>query len=255
MNRPVDLAGQTAVVVGAAHGIGAAVAIELRTRGAHVVAVDQSPDVVRIAEGTPDMMTAIVGDATEAEVIEGAFQAASRTPGELSVLVHSAFAHAPAGLLDIEQGQWERTHDVLLGSVHRAGAAFVAALDGRPGAIVHIASPHAFGAVPGFAAYATAKAGLLALTRACAVEWGPLGVRCNALVPGFTAVDRNRRVWQDSERAAELLRGVPLGRFGSPEEMARAVGFLASPESAFFNGACLVADGGMTAMLPEALLR
>lgn len=255
MNRPRDLEGRPALVTGAAHGIGAAVVAELAARGAAVTALDLSPDVLG-ARGA-GAVEAVVGDVTVQEVLADAVelacaQGASDAP---AILVHSVFAHTAAPLLDLEPGQWDRAQNAMLSSVQRGDTAFVRGLCGRPASVVHIASPHAFGAVPGFAAYAAAKAGLLALTRAAAVEWGALGVRCNAVAPGFIPVERNRAVWHDPERRETLLRGTPLGRFGSTDEMARAVGFLASDESSFVTGTCLVADGGMTAMLPEALLR
>ncbi|AUY52821.1 SDR family oxidoreductase [Streptomyces sp. CB01881] len=93
------------------------------------------------------------------------------------------------------------------------------------------------------------------LTRAAAVEWGPRGVRCNAVAPGVVPVERNRHVWTDPETSAAMLRAAPLGRFGSAAEVARVVAFLAGGDASFVNGACLAVDGGMTAMPPEALLR
>ncbi|MFG3056881.1 SDR family oxidoreductase [Kitasatospora sp. NPDC048239] len=80
-------------------------------------------------------------------------------------------------------------------------------------------------------------------------------MRCNAVAPGFVPVERNRHVWTDPELSAAMLRVSPLGRFGSAAEVARVVGFLAGEDASFVNGTCLAVDGGMTAMLPEALLR
>ncbi|GAA4884061.1 SDR family oxidoreductase [Kitasatospora terrestris] len=253
MTRPQDLVDRVAVVTGAAHGIGAAVTAELAARGARIVAVDVSGYVSRLAE--PGLLTPLRADVTDPGTPALVLAAAADLGGPASILVQAAYEGTPAPLGQPDES-WHRTFDLVLSAARRLGTAFVAARDpSGPATIVHLASPHAHGAVPGFAAYAAAKAGLLALTRAAAVEWGPLGVRCNAVAPGFVPVERNRDVWSDPELGDALRSASPLGRFATVGEVARAVAFLASEESSFVNGACLAVDGGMAAMLPEALLR
>ncbi|WP_405020166.1 SDR family oxidoreductase [Kitasatospora sp. NBC_00070] len=250
MNQPRPLADRVAIVTGAAQGIGAAVAAELAYRGARVVAVDLAP--VTAAAG----ITPVRGDVADPATVRAALAAADVLGGPATVLVQGAFAGTPAPLDELADDAWESMLGTVLTAARRFDTAFVRALPaGTPASIVHLASPHALGAVPGFAAYAAAKAGLLALTRAAAVEWGRRGVRCNAVAPGFVPVERNRQVWTDPELSASMLRAAPLGRFGTAAEVARAVAFLAGDEASFVNGACLAVDGGMTAMLPEALLR
>ena len=254
--RPRDLIGRTAVVTGAARGIGAAVVTELLDRGAAVVAVDLAEPTPPTAAATNAALVTVQGDVTAPATLGAAFDAARALDGGgAQILVQSAFGGAPAPLDEQPEPEWEQMLHIVLTAARRFDMAFVRQTGPDGGSVVHIASPHAFGAVPGFSAYATAKAGLLALTRAVAVEFGPRGVRCNAVAPGFVPVERNRHVWDDPQLAAALLRTSPLGRFADPAEVARAVGFLASPESSFVNGTCLAVDGGMTAMLPEALLR
>ena len=253
MSRPRDLIGRTAVVTGAAQGIGAAVVTELLARGATVVGVD----LAEPSRADDADFVAVRGDVTDPAVLDTAFEAAGELdgPGGAQILIQSAFGGTPAPLDGQPELEWERMLHVVLTAARRFDTAFFRQTGSDGGSIVHIASPHAFGAVPGYSAYAAAKAGLLALTRAAAVEFGPRGVRCNAVAPGFVPVERNRHVWSDPDVAASMLRASPLGRFPEPAEIARAVGFLASSESSFVNGACLAVDGGMTAMLPEALLR
>ncbi|KQV04623.1 SDR family NAD(P)-dependent oxidoreductase [Kitasatospora sp. Root107] len=215
-----------------------------------LVAVDLAP--VAAAAG----ITPVHGDVADPGTVRAALATAEALGGPATVLVQAAFTDTRAPLDDLADDAWDAMLGTVLTAARRFDAAFVRALPaGTPASIVHLASPHAFGAVPGFAAYAAAKAGLLALTRAAAVEWGRRGVRCNAVAPGFVPVERNRQVWTDPELSAAMLRAAPLGRFGTAAEVARAVAFLAGDEASFVNGACLAVDGGMTAMLPEALLR
>ncbi|MGW4649918.1 SDR family NAD(P)-dependent oxidoreductase [Kitasatospora sp. NPDC004289] len=247
---PLPLADRIAVVTGAAHGIGAAVTAELADRGALVVAVDLAP------VPAADRVTPVRGDVTDPATLTAALAAADSLGGPARILVQGAFSGTPTPLDQQDDGSWDAMLHTVLTAARRFDTAFLRALPpGTPGSIVHIASPHAHGAVPGFAAYAAAKAGLLALTRAVAVEWGGRGVRCNAVAPGFVPVERNRHVWSDPRLGPALLRANPLGRHGTAAEVARTVAFLAGDEASFVNGTCLAVDGGATAMLPEALLR
>lgn len=251
---PMDLTGRTAIVTGAASGIGLAICRELVERGAEVVALDLVP--LPSHHGMPrERLVGIEGDVCDPAAVTAALVAAEALSGELSVLVHSVFAEERQPLLTGSRQGWRRTFDVMVTAVQQVDAAFVKALAGRSGSIVHLASQHAFGAVPEFGAYAAAKAALLALTRAAALEWGPLGVRCNAIAPGFIRVDRNAGLWEDQDRLGRLLASYPLRRAGTPQEVARAVAFLASDAASFTTGSCLGVDGGQTAALPEAYAR
>ncbi len=265
MNTPYDdsfrwpgpgysCAGSTAIVIGAARGIGASVARELLSAGAAVVAVDLSPAVVDMAEGLgKGLISALCGDITEPGTIDKAIDEAKRLQGPPTILVHSAFAEAPTPLEDTSVVDWNRTLDVLLTSAWRSDVEFVRALQGRPASIVHIASVHALATAPKYGAYAAAKAGLLGLTRAAAIEWGPIGVRVNAVCPGFIKVERNAFVWEDQNAVQAVLRCYPLRRAGVPEDVARAVVFLCSPAAGFISGVALPVDGGMLALVPEAV--
>jgi len=254
----LDMTGCVAIVTGASRGIGLGVVHELLTRGAAVIGVDLEPlpeSVQESARFDHRQLTGVQGDLRQRATMKSALDAADRSRGELSILVHSVYAEERMPLLDVTAHGWQRSLDVMLTAVQQADVAFVRTLAGNAGSIVHVASQHAFGAVPGFAAYSAAKAGLLALTRSAAVEWGPLGIRCNAVAPGFIQVERNQSVWEDPERLESLLRSYPLRRPGTVEEVARAVLFLASNMASFTTGSCLGVDGGQTAALPEALVR
>ncbi|MFI7385896.1 SDR family NAD(P)-dependent oxidoreductase [Streptomyces sp. NPDC049813] len=235
----------TALVLGAAGGVGRAVVARLAAGGTDVVAVDQDPAVRRL----PGVAASFAGDATDAEVLARAFDAAPEPP---SVLVHALLWELRAPLCEVTSAQWHRVFDVGLVSAWQAAAELVRRkADGAAASVVLVGSVHAHGAVPGCAPYAVAKAGLGALARAAATEWGPLGVRTNVVEPGFVAVARNAHRWQDPGERARVEAAYPLGRLCSPAEIAEVVAFLAGPSSSYVNGVCLPVDGGALAVLPE----
>ncbi|MFI6515774.1 SDR family NAD(P)-dependent oxidoreductase [Spirillospora sp. NPDC050679] len=240
-----------AIVTGAARGIGAATAALLAERGHHVIGVDVLPGGLQVDVTEPDAPARIL----------------AACPEPPAVLVNNAFAEERAPLSEGTPEGWGRTFEVSLHAAVRLSRAFVAAAtgagdgadgatDGAAGAgraIVNVASVHAGFAAPGFAAYAAAKAALVAFTRSAALEWGPLGVRVNAVSPGFVAVERNHHVWGDAGGMADRVRAYPLRRAGTPDEVARAVAYLASAEASYVTGAALPVDGGLSVRLPEVL--
>lgn len=256
-----------AVVTGAAGGIGGAVVEVLLSQGWAVVGVDLAADpsgsasadastttTAYAVRGEPDRALRWVrGDVADEAVLDRAVVAA-RGLGSLRGLVTATLVESRSPLAELDRATLTRAFDLQAATAWAWGTAVAGAAGaaGQEGAsIVHVSSVHAERAAHGMAAYAMAKAALAALTRATALEWGPSGVRCNAVLPGFVPVARNAARWSDPEAAEQLLAHHPLGRFVRPADVAEAVAFLLSPAAAGITGVTLPVDGGMLAALPD----
>ncbi|MHB1534643.1 MAG: SDR family NAD(P)-dependent oxidoreductase [Acidimicrobiales bacterium] len=252
--RPLD--GKVALVTGAGSGIGAAIAVRLGLLGAAVAVLDRVGDTaastVEALRAQGNGALAVVADLSRPDERRDAVKAAVEGLGEIDVLVNNAADHGtrrPFVEVDIEE--WDRVI-----ATNLTAAAFLAQLVAPSmvrrggGSIVNVAAIQASLPVPTYAAYVASKGGVVSLTRALAVELSPQGIRVNAVAPG--AVDT-------ASTAAALAAGgdgragapqgdgeVPtlLGHMGRPEQIAAAVGFLASPDASFITGAVLVVDGG-----------
>jgi NAD(P)-dependent dehydrogenase (short-subunit alcohol dehydrogenase family) len=240
---------QAGLVIGAGRGIGEAVAVTLAKRGAALVLVDSDPVVEKVAAQLG--MPAVVGEASDAAVLRQAVDMAAEL-GRLSTLVYGA-AHQPQlPVTAMDAAEWDRTYQVTVRGAWLAATAFAEAVrrTGAGGSITLISSMHAYKSYVGGAAYATAKAAMLGLMRSLAAELGPDQIRCNAVAPGFIAVERNRAGWEQPASRENILAQNPLRRLGRAQDVAQAIAFLASAEAAHINGICLRIDGGEFATNP-----
>ncbi|MCY1137213.1 SDR family NAD(P)-dependent oxidoreductase [Actinoplanes sp. Pm04-4] len=238
-----------AVVTGAARGIGRSVVERLRSAGYRVVALDVAPEVKELAED--GWILPVVADVTADETPGAAVERAVAKFGRLDLLVNNAarFLRRPA--LETSDDDFDGLFATNVRPAFRFARAALPRLADSRGCIVNTASISGLIGVPNQVAYAMTKGAIVQLTRQLAVEWAPRGVRVNAVAPG--AVDTG---FMDEARAADpdpaaslavTLSNHPIGRMSTPDEVARAIVFLAAPESAGITGTILSVDGGYVA--------
>jgi meso-butanediol dehydrogenase/(S,S)-butanediol dehydrogenase/diacetyl reductase len=239
---------RVAIVTGGASGIGAASAAALAAEGARVVVADldreRGPSVAREIGGRFEWV-----DVADHGQVTRLLADTARTMGRLDVLVANAFATAFGSIESLGFAEWSRTIDVTLTPVFTGLRAAIPAMRAQGGgAVVNVASISGLGGDRGLAAYNAAKAGVINLTRTAALELARTGIRVNAVCPGLIDTPALQRAFSRlPEREAVARAAVPVGRFGRPEEVARAILFLASDDASYVTGTTLVVDGGLAA--------
>lgn len=248
----MSLAGQVAVVTGSTSGLGRATALRLAREGAAVVVNSDLPDngeatvaEIEAAGGTAVFVQGSVASREDCE----ALAAAASDLGPVSILVNNAGIERRGGVLDCSDEDWDDMLNVDLKGIFVVSRAVLPAmLEHGKGAIVNIASVLSYDVIPERAAYVAAKGGVLQLTKSMALDYGPRGIRCNAVVPGFFHTPMLEQSMIDSGdyegTKATLTAKSVFGRGGDPAELAAAVYFLVSDEASFITGAVLRVDGG-----------
>jgi len=244
-----SLAGKTALVTGAARGLGWEIAQAMARAGAHVLI--NGRDGERLAAlaaelGAAGLQASAAGfdvaDQTARDAWFGEFH------GPIDILVNNVGARHRKPIADCPPEDFTAMLDVNLTAAYSLARRLAPAMTAAgEGAIVNITSIAGPLARANDIAYTAAKGGLEALTRVLAVELGPRGVRCNAVAPGYFATEANRSIVGDPETTAFLNLRVPLRRWGEPAEIAGAAVFLASPAASYVNGQVLTVDGGLSA--------
>lgn len=247
-----DLTGRAAIVLGGTSGIGRALVAGLVAAGADVAASSRRQTEVDVTaieiERRGRRTLRIAADVTDRSSLETLRAAAVEAFGKIDILINCAGRTHRRPTLEVDDAEWQEILDTNLTGTLRACQVFGAPMLERGyGRIVNIASLASFVGLYEVAAYAASKAGVAALTRALAVEWGSRGVLVNAIAPGVFRTPLNQDLLDGTERGREFKLRTPLGRFGRVDELAGAAVFLASEAASFVNGEVLVVDGGFLA--------
>jgi glucose 1-dehydrogenase len=246
------LQGKVALVTGSGQGIGRGIAVRLAEEGATVVVEDlredadsrQTLELVRAA-GADGCVLA--GDMGRVEDARRVVDASLERFGTLDILVNNAGISRFAPFLEATEADYDAVLNVNLKGPYFASQAFARHLrdQPKPGRIINISSVHEDLPFPNYTSYAMSKGGMQMLMRNLAIELAPLGVTVNNIAPGAIRTPINAEVTDDPELMRELVANIPLGRMGTPFDVAAAAAFLASDDAAYITGTTLVVDGGL----------
>ena len=247
-----QLRGKVAIVTGASSGIGQGIAKRLGLEGAKVIV-----DYVGSPEGAEETARAIADAGSDAEIFQAdvtntdanraLVDAAWSRFGSADILVNNAGMEKKSDFWDTAEADYDKVMAVNLRGPFFLSQAFVRRLrdQQKPGRIINISSVHEDMVFPGFATYCCSKGGLRMLMRDLAVELGPLGITVNNVAPGAIATPINKSLLENKSELNALLANIPLGRMGTPEDVAGLVAFLASDDGAYITGSTFVVDGGL----------
>ncbi len=249
-----DLKGRVALVTGASSGLGVRFAECLAENGAAVVLVARRADrldaVKARIEKAGGRAIAVEADVCDRAAMAAAFDAAENTFGTVTILVNNAGVVSSARAVDLAEAEWRRVLSTNLDAVffcaQEAARRMLAAQQG--GAIVNIASVLGFGVAKGVVAYATAKAAVIQLTKALALELAFKGIRVNAIAPGWFVTEINDE-FLSGERGEAMKRDIPMGRFGEEHDLDGPLLLLVSEAGRYMTGATIVVDGGQVVMI------
>lgn len=253
MSRTISLAGQVAVVTGGGRGIGKAIAAAFAEAGATVVIASRKREnleaTARELAGLPGTVIPLVCHVGKREDLERVVRETERLAGPIDVLVNNSATNIGQGpaLATTDDMLLKMVEINVLSAFRLVHLVAPGMIERKRGSIINIASISGLEPQPGGLLYSFTKAGLIMLTRSWAREFGPAGVRVNAICPGLIKTDFSEYFWKDPARAEELLGEQPIPHLGEPSEIGGAALFLASSEASFVTGHVMVVDGGATA--------
>jgi meso-butanediol dehydrogenase / (S,S)-butanediol dehydrogenase / diacetyl reductase len=240
------LEGRVALVTGAGSGIGEGIALAMAKEGARVVAVDIDGDkAAQTATTIGGAAKSYRCDVADRAACDALAATVRREIGAISALVNNAGIIRRGKVTDANtRADWDATLSVNLDGPYNVTTAFLDQLRETKGAIVNIGSVQSFVALPNSAAYTTSKGGVRALTKALAIELSPMGIRVNAIGPGLIATPLNAKARENPDYMRNFENRIPLGRIGTPDDIAPVAVFLASDMARYITGVTLPVDGG-----------
>lgn len=253
MTAAFGLEAKSALITGGSRGIGQRLAIGLAAAGAQVTVtarklhdLEETAEAIRSAGGRVHTLAL---DVRQVEACRATVAEAAARMGGLEILINNAGYEEVCPSLELEEAQWDAIVDTNL-----KGAFFVAQAAARQmqrsgGAIINVCSLTSYVGVPTAVPYGSSKSGLLGMTRALAVEWAALGIRVNAIAPGYFRTALTDPFYQSAEWSSAMLAKIPQGRFGELEDLVGVTVFLAGDASRYITGQCLPVDGGYLASI------
>jgi glucose 1-dehydrogenase len=249
---PSRLAGKVAIVTGSSSGIGQSIAVRLATDGANIVVDYRShpegaADTVARIEATGSKAITVQADVSQIAATQNLVDQAYSQLGRCDILINNAGVEKNAPFCDVTEADYDQVLNVNLKGAFFLTQAFVRRLrDAKlPGRVINISSVHEDMVFPNYSTYCASKGGIRMLMRDLAVELGPLGITVNNIAPGAIATPINKSLLEDLPKLNALLANIPLGRLGTPEDVASLAAFLASDEAAYVTGSTYVVDGGL----------
>jgi 3-oxoacyl-[acyl-carrier protein] reductase len=244
----MDLSNRVAIVTGAGRGIGRAIALKLAGVGAAVVVSDilekEMKEVAKEIKDAGGQGLAVLADVSQASDVSRMVEETIKAYGRVDILVNNAGIARDQLLVRMSEEDWDKVLDVDLKSVFLCTKAVLRyMLKNRWGRVISLSSIAGLVGNPGQANYSAAKAGIIGFTRTVASEVGSRGVTVNAIAPGFIETEMTKKIKE--EQRQEIKKHIPMDRFGTPQDVAEAVAFLASEEAGYITGQVLSVNGGI----------
>jgi NAD(P)-dependent dehydrogenase (short-subunit alcohol dehydrogenase family) len=246
-----SLEGRRALVTGASRGIGQALAVGLARFGADVAIcsrhLDELDPCLEAIDATGRKGLAFEMDVSETDAIDPALQLVSEALGGLDILINNAGIEDVRPSLEVDEALWDKIVDTNLKGAFFVAQAAAKQMQGGGGAILNLASLTSGVGVPTATPYGSSKTGLLGMTRALASEWAPIGIRVNAIAPGYFRTDLTEVFYQDEAWCESMLQKIPAGRFGDLDDLIGSAVFLCSDAASQITGAALPIDARWSA--------
>ena len=243
------LKGKSAIITGGGSGIGLACTQLFCDEGAQVAIIGRRKERLEsTAKEVGDQILTIVGDLTKNDDLNRLVSETLNKFGKIDIVINNSGMFAGSPVHETKDEDWDNIMDTNMRCVFQLTKRILPhMMERKSGTFIHISSILGLIAVPGVAAYNVSKGALLQFNRSLAMEYGPMGIRSNAVCPGLVQTEMTKELMKDEGLMKEWSKDYPIGRFGTPEDIANACLYLASDESSFVTGVALPVDGGFTA--------